>query len=90
MAGATPVRGPRTGGRVEVVEDGVGGRLCRVGQVDELAEAALEILRDRSTWETYSTGALRGARRRYCKTKILPQYEQFYQRILQGAHVGPS
>ena len=90
MACATPVLATRSGGLIEVVEDGVGGRLCPVGHVDELAEAALQMLHDRSTWQTYSAGALRGARQRYCKTKILPLYEQFYERILQGAHVGSS
>ena len=82
MACGAPVLGSRAGGLTEVVEHGVSGHLCSVGDIETLAGCALEILKDRATWESYSTAAIRRARDHFCREKTLPQYEDFYQRVL--------
>ena len=47
MAAGTPVVATRVGGLAEVVADGVTGRLVAPGRPDELAQAVLEVLRER-------------------------------------------
>ena len=47
MAAGTPVVATRVGGLAEVVDDGVTGRLVGPGRPDELADAVLEVLRER-------------------------------------------
>ena len=84
LACGTPVLGTRSGGLIEVVEDGKNGRLCGVGQVEAMAEAAVEMLRDESTWRQHSLDAKRHARKQYCKDLIVPQYEAFYERVIAG------
>jgi glycosyltransferase involved in cell wall biosynthesis len=69
----------------ELIEDGVTGRLLPVGDVDGMAGAALELLRDPSRLEEMKDAARRHARSRYCASKILPLYERFYERVLAGA-----
>ena len=44
MAAGVPVVATKTGGLPELVEDGVSGFLCEVGDVDSMAESALKIL----------------------------------------------
>jgi N-acetyl-alpha-D-glucosaminyl L-malate synthase BshA len=84
MACGTPVVATRAGGLVEVVDDGVAGRLCPVGDVDAVAEAALAIVGDRESWVSHSEASKRHARANFCKELIVPMYEQFYERVLAG------
>lgn len=82
LACGTPVLGTRSGGLVEVVSDGQNGRLCGIGQIDDMAAAAVDILSDAANWRQYSLTAKTQARKQYCKDLIVPQYEAFYERVL--------
>jgi len=82
LACGTPVLGTRSGGLVEVVEDGQNGRLCGIGNVNDMANAAVEMLADAATWRQYSLAAKSQARKRYCKDLIVPQYEAFYEQVI--------
>jgi len=81
MACGTPVVVSHAGGLVEVVEDGVTGRLCGVGEIDAIAEATLEVVRDRGKWQQMSTAAMTDARRRFCMELIVPMYEDYYEQV---------
>ncbi|MAE60090.1 MAG: N-acetyl-alpha-D-glucosaminyl L-malate synthase BshA [Planctomycetaceae bacterium] len=87
LACGTPVVASRSGGLIEVVEDHVTGRLCPVGQIQQIADAVLGIWADRAAWRQMSDTAPKAARRVYCKDKIVPQYEKFYEGILHAAQV---
>jgi N-acetyl-alpha-D-glucosaminyl L-malate synthase BshA len=82
MASGTPVVVSKAGGLVEVVDEGQSGYLRPVGDIDAMAKAAVSILDDRATWEHMSAAAARHARELFCKDKIIPQYERFYEKVI--------
>jgi N-acetyl-alpha-D-glucosaminyl L-malate synthase BshA len=82
LASGVPVIGTNAGGLPEVVRDGETGALCAVGDVDGMAAAAIEILRDRNRWKAMSTLASRDARERFAMDDVVEQYESFYDLAL--------
>jgi N-acetyl-alpha-D-glucosaminyl L-malate synthase BshA len=82
LASGVPVIGTNAGGLPEVVQDGATGALCTVGDIDGMAAAAIDILRDRARWQQMSTLAARDARERFAIDDIVEQYESFYDLAL--------
>ena len=82
LASGVPVVGSATGGLPEVVRDGETGALCEVGDIDAMAAAAIDMLRDRDRWEEMSTLAARDARERFALDDVVEQYESFYDLAL--------
>src|SRR5580765_2931497 len=72
----------RAGGVPEVVEHGVTGFLAEVGDVDTMAGHAIDLLGDESALRAMGKRAREGARARFCTSKIIPLYEDFYRRVL--------
>jgi N-acetyl-alpha-D-glucosaminyl L-malate synthase BshA len=73
----------RTGGVPEVIEDGVSGYLAEVGDVDTMAGYAIELLSDENRLRAMGKAAREMARSRFCASKIVPQYEDFYRRVIE-------
>jgi len=73
----------RTGGVPEVIEDGVSGYLAEVGDVDTMAQRAIELLSDENRLRAMGKAARAMARARFCASKIVPQYEDFYRRVIE-------
>jgi L-malate glycosyltransferase len=82
LASGVPVVGSNTGGLPEVVRDGESGALCEVGDVARMAEAAIDILRDRDRWDAMSAFAAADARARFALDDVVEQYESFYDLAL--------
>lgn len=82
LACGVPVVASKAGGLAEVVIDGVTGALREVGDVPAMAQAAVEILRDRERWRSVSEAAALDARARFAQEDIVAQYEAYYQRAL--------
>ncbi len=82
MACGTPVLATCAGGLVEVVEDGVTGALRPVGDIDAMAAAGLDILRDADRWAAMSVAAAARAKAAFCKDALIGAYEAFYQRVI--------
>jgi N-acetyl-alpha-D-glucosaminyl L-malate synthase BshA len=70
------------GGIPEVVEHGKSGFLAEVGDVDTMARFAIEILGDDPRLKALGKAARATAQARFCASKIIPQYEDFYRRVL--------
>jgi len=73
----------RTGGVPEVIEDGVSGYLADVGDVDTMAGYAVELLKNEGRLREMGKAARAVARARFCSSKIVPQYEDFYRRVVE-------
>ena len=82
LATRVPVVASQSGGLAEVVEDGVSGRLLPVGAVEEMAEAAIEILTKPGLWEEMGQAGRALAVERFSAERIVDVYESFYAEVL--------
>jgi L-malate glycosyltransferase len=83
MACGVPVIATRVGGIPEVVTHGAGGWLGEVGAIDDMAEAAIDLLADADRWQTASHEARESARR-FSSDIVIPRYEDFYRKVVGG------
>jgi N-acetyl-alpha-D-glucosaminyl L-malate synthase BshA len=81
MACGVPVISSNSGGLSEVNIEGVSGYLSDVGEVDEMAENALKILKDDTVLAEFKKNALHVAEQFDIKN-ILPIYEDLYQKAI--------
>lgn len=81
MALGVPVISSNSGGLPEVNFDGFSGYLSDVGNVEEMAENALKILKDDAVLKQFKANALEVARKFDIKN-ILPKYEALYQKAV--------
>ena len=84
MAAKTPVISTNTGGIPEVNKQGVSGYLSGIGNVEEMAENAIKILKDETTLENFKTAAYNEAKNFDIHT-ILPVYEKLYERVTKNS-----
>ncbi len=73
----------RAGGVPEVIDHGSTGYLADVGDVETMARYAIELLSDHSRLREMGKRARAVAMERFCSTKIVKQYEDFYRRVLE-------
>jgi len=73
----------RVGGVPEVIEHGKSGYLADVGDVATMARYAVELLTDEGRLQEMAKAARAVAQSRFCSSKIIPQYEDFYRRVLE-------
>ncbi|HPA36562.1 MAG TPA: N-acetyl-alpha-D-glucosaminyl L-malate synthase BshA [Chitinophagales bacterium] len=81
MACEVPVISSNAGGIPEVNIDGVTGYLLNIGDVQGMADKAIELLKDEEKLATFKRNAFAQAQQ-FNIEQILPQYESFYQQIL--------
>jgi N-acetyl-alpha-D-glucosaminyl L-malate synthase BshA len=85
MACEVPAIATRVGGVPELIDDGVTGLLFPVGDVDAMANAAVELLQNHQRLALMSRAARTTATDRFCTSRIIPLYEQYYERVLSQA-----
>jgi glycosyltransferase involved in cell wall biosynthesis len=73
----------RTGGVPEVIEHGVSGFLADVGDVDTMARYAIDLLGGETELRKMGKQARAAAQAKYCSSKIIPLYEDFYRKVLE-------
>jgi L-malate glycosyltransferase len=86
MACQTPAIATRVGGVPELITDGVDGLLFPVGDVDAMAAASVELLRDVERFQAMRIAARKTAQDRFCSTRILPRYIDYYDSLLATAN----
>ncbi len=79
--GVVPM-GTRVGGVPELITDGVDGCLEDVGDVERLAVRAAELLADSGLHAQMATAARRTAVERFSTDSLIPQYERYYEQVL--------
>jgi N-acetyl-alpha-D-glucosaminyl L-malate synthase BshA len=85
MACEVPVIATNVGGVPEVVRNGVDGLLFPVGDVTAMAEGCLSILGDRGRRVEMGREARAHARREFCASKIVVDYENLYSETIRQA-----
>jgi L-malate glycosyltransferase len=84
MACEVPVVATDVGGLPEVVTHGVDGYLIPPRDVAAGARYALQILQSADRGRAMGKLARKNAKARYCANDVIPQYEAYYQRVLEG------
>lgn len=82
LACGVPVVGATTGGMPEVVRHGETGYLYPVGEIRDMALAALDLLGDEQRYQRFSETARKQAIKNFDIKVILPQWEAFYEEVL--------
>ncbi len=82
MASGVPVVASRIGGLPEVVDDGVTGLLCEVGDVEAMAQAAVSILSDPATQASFGRAARARAMREFSEERVLGMVAEVYEGAL--------
>ena len=87
MACEVPVVATNVGGLPEVIKHGVDGYLFEPRDVHTAAKFALDILTRPDRGRMMGEMARANARRKYCSNDIIPLYEAYYEKVLNGAGV---
>ena len=83
MACCVPAIATNVGGVPELIENGVNGLLYEVGDVDAMAEGALGLLREDDRLQAMAAAARKTAQDHFCSSRVIPLYEEYYERVLQ-------
>jgi glycosyltransferase involved in cell wall biosynthesis len=83
MACGVPAIATRVGGVPELIDDNISGLLFDLGDVGAMATSAIALLTDPARLEAMSQAARRTAQERFCTTRIIPLYEDYYRRVLE-------
>jgi N-acetyl-alpha-D-glucosaminyl L-malate synthase BshA len=73
------------GGLPEVIEHGKTGFMSDVGNVEEMAGYAIDLLSDEAKLKQMAREGRIAAQGHFCSTRIIPQYEKFYRGVMERA-----
>ena len=82
MACQVPSIATRVGGVSELIDDGVTGYLFEVGDVAGMAHAAIDLLSHPEKLKEMGAAARRTAQARFCASRIIPKYVEYYEKVL--------
>jgi len=85
MACEVPVIATNVGGPPEVVTHGVDGYLIEPRALVAGGKYALDILTRDDRGRSMGQQARIDARRKYCSNDVIPQYEAYYEKVLNAA-----
>lgn len=82
MACGVPCVGTNVGGVPEVINNGINGFICEVGDIEDISNKALAILNDKSLHQQFSNQSIETAKTKFKADQIVEQYEQIYFNLL--------
>jgi len=85
MACGVPTVASDVGGIPELITPGEDGMLCPVGDTDAMTDACAALLGDADRYETVAGAARQTALTRFCASKIIPRYEEYYREVCGAA-----
>lgn len=83
MACKVPAIATNVGGVPELIDHGQTGYLADVGDVGTMAKYAIDLLSDEAKLRNMGEAARFEAQARFCSSKIILRYEEFYAKILE-------
>ncbi|MDQ0213673.1 N-acetyl-alpha-D-glucosaminyl L-malate synthase BshA [Oikeobacillus pervagus] len=87
MACGVPCIATKVGGIPEVVEEGVNGYLCPLGDIETVATRAIELLTDPKRHQQFSLQSIQTVRKKFHSEQIVSKYERLYYELLQKEKV---
>ncbi|MBB5147661.1 N-acetyl-alpha-D-glucosaminyl L-malate synthase BshA [Ureibacillus thermosphaericus] len=81
MACGVPGIGTNVGGIPEVIEHGVNGYVVELGDVQQAAAYAIELLSDENKHEEFKLNAIQTVQTKFHEEPIIDQYEELYYRL---------
>jgi len=81
MAAGVPVISTNSGGLPEVIEHGKSGYLSKIGDTDDMAKNAIQILSSKETHQQFKNQAQKRAKT-FDIEVILPKYEDLYEKAI--------
>nr|WP_309100723.1 N-acetyl-alpha-D-glucosaminyl L-malate synthase BshA [Fredinandcohnia onubensis] len=82
MACGVPTIGTNVGGIPEVIEDGVDGYICKLGDIKDIANKAINLLSDFELHKKFSNQAINSVQQKFNSERIVNNYEDLYYSIL--------
>jgi len=82
MACSVPTISTRVGGVPELIDDGRNGLLFNVGDVEAMSAAAIALLKNESRLQTMAKAARKTAQDHFCSSRVIPIYEDYYDRVI--------
>jgi len=89
MACGVPPVATRVGGLPELVTDGVDGFLEPVGDITAQSRRVVELLTNEPLHQEMAIAARRTAVERFASSKIIPQYEKYYEEVIANGYGKP-
>lgn len=84
MACEVPVVASRVGGVPEVIDHGTTGFLHEPEDLQGMADSGVALLTDPALHARIARAGRQTVVQRYCRDRVVPQYEAFYSRVLAG------
>jgi N-acetyl-alpha-D-glucosaminyl L-malate synthase BshA len=81
MAAEVPVVSTNAGGLPEININGYCGYMCNVGDITDMSNKAMDILKDETTFLQFKANALEQAKK-FDIQNIVPQYEALYEKVI--------
>ena len=83
MASGVAVVATASEGAIEIIEDGVTGRLVTIGDPESMAEAITNLLDDPATRERLSSNALQAVNQRFSLEQMVDATERLYGEVIK-------
>ncbi|MGI8383604.1 N-acetyl-alpha-D-glucosaminyl L-malate synthase BshA [Robertmurraya sp. P23] len=84
MACGVPCIGTNVGGIPEVIDHGLSGYICELGDIEDMSEKAIDLLQNSVKHQQFSEASVKLVREKFQATTIVKQYEDLYKSLLQS------
>ncbi|MEH7236560.1 N-acetyl-alpha-D-glucosaminyl L-malate synthase BshA [Bacillus sp. JJ1562] len=82
MACGVPTIGTNVGGIPEVIDEGVDGYICEPGDIEDIANKSIALLKNSNLHKKMSKQAIRSVQQKFNYERIVNDYEDLYYSIL--------
>lgn len=84
MACGVPCIGTNVGGIPEVIDHGLSGYICELGDIEDMSEKAIDLLQNSMKHQQFREASVSLVREKFQATTIVKQYEDLYKSLLQS------